>query len=301
MEWALAIPQGGNLTRLDDPWAETVFTPVPEVRRVVENLFGPVHFTRLYYGQEFCEKALPRINELAEAVQAADRFGMEFTFVTPYVTELALAKVADLLDRLVRLKPRAEVVVNDWGLLYILTQKFPTLVPVLGRLLNKILRDPRLVGHLKNRDPKEALEPFQTSYLAGPAMQALLDQFKVRRVELDHPPQGLDPHLPDWGYRSTLYIPLAVITTGRICLLNSWGLDTGEKFKASGKACERKCRDYWLRMADRSGQVRKNKDWRIVQKGNTIFYLQTKDFLTKGLEEAERAGVNRIVFQPEPI
>ncbi|CAA7600316.1 Hypothetical protein DEACI_0969 [Acididesulfobacillus acetoxydans] len=299
MEWALAIPQGINLKRLDDPWAESALTPVAHVRAVMEKVLGPVRFSRLYFGQEFCEKALPAAGELEEVLAAAHAAGLAFTLVTPYVTETALARSEELLERLVRLAPRAEVVVNDWGLLYLLSRKFPTLVPVLGRLMNKILRDPRLSGYRLGKG--EVSTPFQMSYLAGPAMQTLLEEFKVRRIELDYPPQGLDPHLPDWGYRSSLYVPLAVITTGRICLMNAWGMEKEEKFKTSRQACDRKCRFYWLEMSDPSGQVRKSRDWRIVQKGNTVFYLQREDFLAKGLEEAARTGVNRIVFQPEPI
>src|SRR5262249_27979740 len=39
-----------------------------------------------------------------------------------------------------------EVVFSDWGVLHLLRREFPRLVPVQGRLLNKSLRDPRVMG-----------------------------------------------------------------------------------------------------------------------------------------------------------
>ena len=37
-----------------------------------------------------------------------------------------------------------EVVVNDWGVLRLVRREFPGLRPVLGRLMNKMMRDPRV-------------------------------------------------------------------------------------------------------------------------------------------------------------
>lgn len=147
----------------------------------------------------------------------------------------------------------------------------------------------------------EALACFRTCSLAGAPTQVLLDQYNVGRIELDLPPQGLDDHLSDWGYRSSLYLPYGVIMTGRICLLHSWGLEDHQKFKVFSGGCDRKCRFYWLEMSDPSHQVKKSKDWVILQKGNTIFYRQQKEFLKKGLDIATRVGITRLVIQREPI
>ncbi|MFZ5633516.1 MAG: hypothetical protein ACOY40_11775 [Bacillota bacterium] len=300
MEWALCIPQSCYLHRIADPWRETGERNWPDARRVIENMFGGIKFTRLYFGQEFCEKALPAAGELLESVEESKRLGMEFTLVTPYVTERGLAKLEGRLKELERERPGCEVVVNDWGVLYLLHRKFPTLNPVLGRLLNKIWRDPRLDNYLKNH-PAGDCKILRNCSLAGPYMKKLLKRLNVKRIELDNLLQGLDDGLSHWGYKLSLYIPYGCITTGRICLFGSWGLKQPGKFRSTGRTCSRQCRHYRLEMRDMSGQVPKNGGWRIVQKGNTVFYEQTADLLAKGLEQAGKLKISRIVYQPDPL
>jgi Collagenase and related proteases len=302
MEWALSIPRGQALKWLEEPWGvkETGPGSLADVREVCEGKFGQVKFTRMYFGQEFCEKALPIHKELDQALALAEQLGMNFTLVTPYVTEPGLKAVKGLFQQLIRVQPRAEVVVNDWGVLQTIAEDYPTLTPVLGRLLNKLLRDPRMLTHFKKPEG-EALTRFRTCSLAGSPMKDLLNHYQVGRIELDFPPQGLDDDLAKWGYESTLYLPYGVIMTGRICLLHSWGLEEHQKFKPFSGGCDRKCRFYWLEMSDPGIQVRKSKNWVILQKGNTIFYQQQKKFLKVGLDTATRVGITRVVIQREPI
>lgn len=300
MEWALAIPHEQAFKRMEEPWGGVKASYLISVKEIIEAKYGPITFTRLYFGEEFCERALSSGAALARAMGAAEERGWEFTFVTPYVTETGLDKVRHLLDILAQAKLGAEVVVNDWGVLEWVREQHPTLTPVLGRLLNKVIRDPRMPDRLRNSPDQAVIHKFQSCNLAGGEMKGLLDQYQVRRVELDYPPQGLPLDLPAWGYDVSLYIPYGVITTGRMCLMQSWGLDPGEKFKTTGP-CSQRCRLGWLELSDPSGQVKKDKDWQIVQKGNTIFYRQSKGFLAEILTAAEKAGVSRMIFQPEPI
>jgi len=299
MEWAITIPRGQALEWLEELGKEQMKGPLADVREVVEERFGPWSLTRVYFGQEFCEKALPTRKELTQALEVCQKKGMHFTLVTPYVTEEGLVKVKELLGQLAEQKPSAEVVVNDWGVLQLIAENYPALTPVLGRLLNKVLRDPRMITHLKKLTGK-TLERYRKSSVTGAPMEAILDKYGVRRVELDLPPQGLD----EQGKRKcelSLYLPFGVITTGRICLMRSWGLDEKQKFMPFLGGCDRKCRFYWLEMTDISRQVRKSKNWSILQKGNTVFYCVQKDFLKQGLESAIKAGVSRVVIQKEPL
>ena len=311
MEWAVAIPRDQVLGWLDNYFCkngkELDSDLIAAVWDAGETQFGSSDIRRLYFGQEFCEKALPTLKELDQALEMGEKKGLAFTLVTPYVTEEGLGGVKNLLAQLAKLKPQAEVVVNDWGVLELLVREYPALTPVLGRLLNKVLRDPRLFAHigkgkctLDNTQTK-TLENLRQSSLAGEPMQTLLAGYKVKRLEMDLPPQGLDHRLSALGYDLSLYLPYGVITTGRICLMHSWGENDIEKFKPFIGGCERKCRYYWLAMTDPSGQVPKSKDWTIWQKGNTVFYRQNKDFIKKGLEKAKEIGITRVVIQKEPL
>lgn len=294
MEWALSAARREDLGRIDDPWRGPA-----ERREAVEKLFGPVKFSRLYFGQEFCERLIPKVRDLMEAVGVSRRGKLGFTLVTPYVTEKGLAMLEELFGELSAGLPGAEVVVNDWGALYLLRRRFLSLEPVLGRLLNKALRDPRLTGGLSSDDLSRNKKLYRACSLSGPYMKKLINWLGVKRVELDNLIQGLDDGIPRWGFRVSLYLPFGCITTGRICLLGSWGLERSKKFNASAKSCSRECGIHRLELTGPG--FRDSAGCRIVQMGNTVFYDQTGPLFASGLARSRALGVSRIVYQPKPL
>ena len=111
-------------------------------------------YRRVYFGDEFCERLLPNAGELAGVMEQVADAGRFFTLVTPYVTEAGLVQVAELLKML---PPATEVVFNDWGVFRLLRTEHPDLTPVMGRLLTKIKRGPRIMNFLETL-PAAALE-----------------------------------------------------------------------------------------------------------------------------------------------
>ena len=57
-------------------------------------------FTRLYFGMEFCERLLPSPSQLKKALDFTQKNHLNFTLVTPYVTESGLNKVEKLITLL---------------------------------------------------------------------------------------------------------------------------------------------------------------------------------------------------------
>jgi len=148
-------------------------------------------FKRVHFGVEFCERLLPAKTELQETHAEVAGRGLAFTFVTPYVTEDGLQKVQNLL----KLLPDAtEVVFNDWGVFRLLHEQFPQLVPVLGRMLTKIKRGPRIMNFI-DRLPKDALDHLRSTNLGVPRYTDFLFANNIRRAELDNPLQGAKLHL----------------------------------------------------------------------------------------------------------
>jgi len=72
-------------------------------------------FTRIYFGQEFCERLLPKIDDLERMVAFSEEKDVPLTFVTPYVTDSGLAKLENTICFLRKKMTGAEVVFNDWG------------------------------------------------------------------------------------------------------------------------------------------------------------------------------------------
>jgi collagenase-like PrtC family protease len=67
-----------------------------------------------------------------------------FTFVTPYVGNLMLARIEESLEYLnsLNIKNPIEVVVNDFGVLRLINTKYKNLKVVFGRVIHKLLKTP---------------------------------------------------------------------------------------------------------------------------------------------------------------
>lgn len=241
-------------------------------------------FPRLYFGNEFCERLLPNSEELITALEFVRERGIEFTLVTPYVTEVGLKHVETLLDGLANQRPGTEVVFNDYGIFRLMGRRFSNLVPVMGRLLNKMKRGPRLMVVI-DRLPETTIEYFRNSSLTVPLMREFLTEHQVKRVELDNVLQGID--LPVIGFSVSVYTPYAYVTTTRMCLTAS--CDAPEKEERVGIfPCKRECQKYSFGLTSQIMPVM------LIRKGNTVFFENPN--LPDDLGEK---GVSRIVVQPE--
>lgn len=243
--------------------------------------------SRIYYGNEFCQERIPRPGELEASCRTIRETGLPLTFVTPPVNDDGCDVLVDRLTRLQNWLPHSEVVVNDWGVLRLVHEKFPALVPVLGRLLNKFLRDPRVTARY---DVPPAL---RQSSLSIPAYGRLLARYGVQRTELDNLYQGIDLDFQALDLLPSLYVPFGYVTTGRICMLGNLHLSRDEKFATPSGPCPQPCLRVEVDLAEQKAEAHS-----FTQRGNTIFYRQAEALIDRGLEWAKRHGA-RVVYQPE--
>ncbi len=251
----------------------------------VENLkyFNP-HFSRLYFGNEFCEQLIPSVAELDQVLDFASENSLDFAFVTPYLTENGLRRWEILLQVIAQKRPGSEVVFNDYGVLRILRSRYSGLEPVMGRLLNRMKRGPRLMMVI-DKLPQTTVEYFRSSNLTVPALSKFLNDNGVRRVELDNVLQDFDFSLDDLS--ASLYLPFAYVTTTRLCLVNS--CDIPEREELIGVfPCQRECQKYTFYLRSEIMPVI------LIRKGNTIFFENS--VLPDSIEEM---GITRIVTEPE--
>ncbi len=240
-------------------------------------------FSRLYFGNEFCEQLIPSTGDLERALGFVSETALNFTLVTPYVTDKGLGKLEALFENAAKMRPGSEVVFNDYGVLQVLKGRYPQLKPVMGRLLNRMKRGPRLMM-IMDKLPRTAVDYFRRSNLTVPALVNFLKESRVERVELDNALQGIGFKLE--GLKGSLYIPYAYITTTRLCLTN--GCDKpGMEGRIGIFPCAKECRKYtfYLRhpiMPDT-----------LIRKGNTIFHLN--ESIDPDIGEK---GIDRLVVQP---
>lgn len=239
-------------------------------------------FSRLYYGHEFCERLLPSRAELrAVCASAGER---ELTFTTPYVTERGLGRVRGLCEVLDEERRGAEVVFNDWGVLRLLETEFRGLRPVLGRLLHKMKRGPRLAA-LADAFGDQTAAYFRSCSLEVPTYQRFLRDRGVERVELDNVLQGISIDLAASGLRASLYAPYGYIATTRLCLAASCE-EHGMEDEVGVFGCRKECRRFTFEIAQHGSPGTQ------YRKGNTIFFENA--VLP---EDLGTCGVDRIVTE----
>jgi hypothetical protein len=244
------------------------------------------NFTRLYFGNEFCERLIPSRQELQKVLAFVNKRKLSFTFVTPYVTNQGLRKIEKLLVFLAEKCPQAEIVFNDWGVFHFLREKELPIIPVLGRLLLKMKRGPRIMNII-DKVPEETRRYYQTPSLTVPEICTFLKQNRIFRVELDNLLQGIDLDGADKDIHSSLYLPFAFISTTRFCLTANCE-DEAKKKYVGVFPCNKECQRYTFTLTNPVMTLP------LVRKGNTSFFMN--DTLP---EVVTRQQVDRIVIEPE--
>lgn len=241
-------------------------------------------YSRLYFGHEFCERLLPSLEDLEKVLEFALKNDLHFTFLTPYVANEGIRKVNTLLSFLVREAPQSEVVFNDYGVFRLLRNNYPSLKPVMGRLLNKMKRDPRILD-IYRLLPEGAIKYFKGFSLNVPALHNFLLKNGVTRVELDNVFQGIDLDISSLGFSASLYVPYAYITTTRACLAINCDVHGMEDIIGIFP-CKKECQKYTFYLRSRAMPVV------LIRRGNTIF-IKNEEVSN----DIERKGIDRMVHE----
>ncbi len=243
-------------------------------------------FNRIYFGQEFCERRLPTRDDIARVIDFAVANACSFTFVTPFVTNSGLDRLENLVAFIEKEHETCEVVCNDWGAVHLISTEHSGFTPVLGRLLNKNKRGPRIMNIL-DKVPAETRRYFCGSNLDVPAAAVFLKKYGIGRVEFDNLLQGVDLSGADQQISASLYIPYAFISTTRFCLTAGCDSDAAS-FRAGILPCSQECRTYAFTLYNPVMKIP------LIRKGNTVFLLN--EHIPESLE---KGFFNRIVVQPE--
>lgn len=237
--------------------------------------------SRIHLGSEFCETLLPSEAQLRQAVGQAEAAGLGFALATPVLSDRGLAALGLLLPHLA---PGTEVVANDWGTLRLLRDARPDLMPSAGRLLCKMVKDPRLPS-------AEWTRLYPHGIHSGP-FGGVLAQMRVGRIEMDVPPFAASGDLRSGGVLVSVHAPYGFSVKGRSCRIGSLNQPPPGKF-ATRPECRKECLIYagGLSRGEAGGA-----DLPTFQRGNTVFYRHSPA-MASALSEAVVAGwVDRLVL-----
>jgi len=240
-------------------------------------------YTRLYFGNEFCQHLIPSLEDFSVIMDFVLRHNMQFSLVTPYVTNKGIEILRPLLEYATRSISSAEIVINDWGLFRVVRDEFNGLNLVLGRLLTKQKRGPRILN-LKEIVPKTMIQHFKESNIDVPTLSDFLINNGINRVELDNLLQGIARQAP--SLKASLYFPFSYVTTTRFCLTAT--SERKVRPLRSISDCNKECQRYTFRLRH------KNMPVDLFLKGNTQFFKNER--LPDNLDDL---NVDRIVYEPE--
>jgi hypothetical protein len=254
-------------------------------------------YDRVYFGAEFCQWRLPTPGLAQKAYDAARGAGLGFSLMTPWVTDAGLKRVKKILDGIITppsssypkrgtegvLLQNFEVIVNDLGVLMLLKDAFPAVMPVLGRLLVKQKRCPRVPCIIEGL-PEAGREVYLHAGAEDRVAAKLLRRFGVKRVELDNPLQGLTADLKGVGLKGSIYTPFAYVTTTRHCPASfdgeGWQAFTGCRIKG--------CLGNLLSLTNPAHEAR------LLMRGNTQFVENHN--LPPNMKEM---GIDRVVHMED--
>jgi len=298
--------------------------------------FGEVQ--RLYFGVGFCQHLIASPDDAVAAAELARERGWGLSLVTSYVTDEFLLRTDAIVAALVAADaPDLEVVVDDWGVLRRVRARYPSARLVLGRGLNRMVRDPRVPDtgpeHLGGDDVPQS---WRGSSLGSSSFRALLRKLGVSRGEADVPLQGLtaggtgEPPSPSpiAAMPTAVHLPYGMIATGRICMVSAYGKPPSVRF-IPPLACDAPCRDTTLtlrapwskrqagaeavpvsqgafipltkllnRRRNELPPADEDDAPRFIQKGNTHFYELTGERLEAAIAWArDEPSVDRVVVE----
>lgn len=244
-------------------------------------------YDRVYFGAEFCQWRMPAAASVARSYARARELGMGFTLVTPWVTDAGLGRLCTLFrvlsDSSSGDAARPEVVINDYGALDALKEGRYRLVPVLGRLLTRQKRCPRIPG-IMERLPQSGRELYLHAGIEDPVSAKFLKGFGIRRVELDNPLQGIDVNLKNAGLKGTVYTPYAYVTVTRHCPVSF----DGKTWRSFTGCRDRGCLRGSMEMSNPAHEAP------LLMRGNAQFVMNPE--LPENLTGM---GIDRIVFMEE--
>lgn len=258
-------------------------------RKTIRRILKTYRFDRVYIGDEFCPRRLPGPERMRAFREQAGAAGLKVTLLTPPMTDSEIFQNYSVFEILV---PEDEVVVNDWGVMLLLKDKFPRLSLSLGRLLNRGMKDTRLSEEFFQcqADGRTLLEETTfdgTEFLAFAATRG------IDRLERDLAPHSASPSFLEGNLAHSIYFPFGYITTGRICRIAEMKKGGAPRW-LPGAPCRQDCERTAFRMIHESTRLVHH------QNGNTIFYRYPVSLLDRLAQIADQQEV-RLVYQGKAL
>lgn len=198
-----------------------------EKKQLLQHPLASEPLKRIYIGNCFCSNLFPKESILFPILQKAKAENLQITLVFPCMPQHKVEETKELIRKLYQWcnteKETIEIEINDWGMLELLKQRGDCMVPILGRLLNKIRKDPRrkylenIYKHGENAFSADSRGKFlEKNALSASFYRDYLEKaYGIRRYEWEAGGAGID--VPEGEH--SLHIPYFQTNTSQYCPL----------------------------------------------------------------------------------
>ncbi len=319
--WFFAENFPGELADSISPQYEINFKTLKELRKkfwkdVMSKIDG------IYYGSDNCEYLSPYLKDIKQAIEEFKIFNKnypphtlrKFVMVTPYVWDKMMSYLEESLEYLntLQIKNPIEIVVNDFGVLRLLTNKYTNLKPIFWRVIHKLLKTPLIDTYgyevhpsgdsIRNKSESEIedlranivkwqMKFYSSSEVSLDVYRNFLKKYNIDRVTLDFMEKRWDLYDNSrfWDVWVDLYYPWALIFTGRLC--DTSAIENPSRwYYTVDDICPRTCNRY-----DVSYKVKTN-GYKMIQRGNAGYRSEVN--LDNLSEEFIKNDNNRIIYAP---
>lgn len=229
------------------------------------------NFQAIYIGNEFCERLLPSLEEFKEILNWCKAEKIKLVLLSPFLTDKGIIAFDALVEIAVLKLGKFDVVVNDWGLLSVLEDKYKDINIYLGRILTS-----RYIFPLTRiRDRINVTKSYSWNF-PDDFMDFCISK-KINGFEFNSLKQLVNTkdQLRNHGLKINFYFPYIYITTTRLC-----NCIDGYKgyYRDSIHKCEYECKNFLAKMKNK--MFKKN----IISRGNAYFYQADIDMLKNNVE-----------------
>ena len=241
---------------------------------------------RLYIGNQFCHLLFPEEKCLFELMEKAHQEKCSITLVYTYIREDVLKTTEELLEKVDNwCKEKhisVEIIVNDWALVEMLKKYPERLIPVMGILLNKRKKDPRMKYKKGDRTLYE-----ENSLNADFYREFLGTQCNIWRYEWES--CGYAQKFPALlNGKNSLHVPFYQTNTSQYCSLYAVCTERERGKQKLVTNCPHFCEQKVLLYP---------KHLHMVGRYNSLFGIDVETLKhPEKLREYEMAGVDRLVL-----
>ena len=227
---------------------------------------------RVYIGNDCCQNKI-NVKNIKELISFYNN-KTKITLLLPFFTDTYFYKLEEILcyiEENVKSK-HFEIVFNDWGTFYYLRKYYPKISLVMGRLLTKQKKDPRIniilnnlqekfkIITTKNKDkkivftkkvPASLNDIFSRSSIETDKLFDFLHKNNVSRIEIDNIKTDIKLE-KNKNIKVSLYYPYVLLTLTRYC---------GALYNKKDNVCNKNCKNTILNLNDN-----------FYIKSNALFY-----------------------------